>query len=780
MISKKKSFYGGIFAACIVAVILVANNTVPLHKANTQSSKTYIETILTPAEIGNNYKNDPYVRIHPSNVLYPLIRFVESLQHPRFGDGRFELGRKRVAELLAWGESIPSSPISIHKDPQETAHEINENRRAKWDTYLTLQATWESLLSDYMQECEYATDSHNSNLDQPWHLESILYAIRRDERLLLGSINNPGIAIKNRNYIYIISNATFSYCKQQLETIDYSTDPYTQNYLSPQSTAGEVKPFITVQSAPYATNVRLSVNNRPLTHQLQEGKAAWSRAMPFSLQTSDRTIQTQIQAEPITQLNRWEKAATHAVTTFETSITIPQDLLASRLLFSIANISPEVKAIQIWKDSELYNPIQNTNVQHTEFFPPYHLHSHQTSYKTILYELPNERVTTVHVRLAGMQSDTPIPKISVTALYRPSILLAGDVRVSTPDSYVSKVRQWISSHYKTLLGINALYVIILLALQNRFIKQALNNATTALLNTKTVFIYLLPITALLVLCDVLLTSKHVTIYLFVLAPFGLTLYILRPSGKTLSQHILILFILALLSFVAKQPATDALFRWGYLYLCAAVFFTSQNLVAKNPTLNFPSPIWHRLYTSILSFIRYAYTKIFHVPPKRTFDYLYNAFITSLILVICVSAVLLLRKLNAITANYNRIPTITNVELTDTYPGTIIVVRGEHFGWNTDQNSRIMSVYGDMHILDWKDTKVVFQIPPNTHPGKMWIQIGKYDVWFNEVKLLTSKQERINVISTGQKWREANDNYLKQLYDASAETKQLNGAPKQKP
>ncbi len=747
---RKKQFFIAILFACVFAALLAANNAIPLHQTTATTPATYIETVLPPAEISNNYKNDPYVRIHPSTVLYPAIRFVESLQHSPFSDLRFLLGRKRIAELLEWGETIPSNSISIHQDPQKTAQELNSKRRAGWKTYLTLQTTWESLLSDYMHECEYATDTQNQHLDQAWYLESILFAVRRDERLLLGRIENSALAITNRQYIYAISHATFSYCKQRLDSIGYATDEYRQNYLTPPTTSGHLTPYITTQSVPYATSIRLSANNANHTTRLREGNSAWQSTEPLPIKSDDRTINTRIGAEPITQQNEWTKKINHGTAINETSVTVPQDIRATRLLVTISDIPPSTKAIQIRKDSKLFNPVQNMYSNHTEFFPAYHLHTYKTPYKMVLYELPNERVDRVYVKLIQSPPNTAVANISITALYRPPILLAGTIHPIPHEGLITTTRKWFSQNSMALIIADFLIVVVLCAIYIRSVRQVLAQIWGHIFSRKNVFTYVVPTTILLIAADVTLTSKNIPIYRYVLVPFGIALYVLKPSGKTISQHIGLLFGLSLLGYLAKLPAAETLFRWSYLYMCFAFFFHSYNNTKSGSKSHLHDPLWYRQYMAIDRHIRRAYNKIFHVPVKKPSDFLHNTLIAFFVILASISLVLLVRKLNSIATNYNRIPSISAVEPQTIYPGTVVVIKGKSFGWNTDQNSRIMSVYGDMNILDWKDTRVVFQIPAAMRSGTMQIQIAKYDVWFNEVKLLTSEPASINVTATKQK------------------------------
>ena len=747
---RKKYCYIAILFACVFAALLVANNSIQLHQPTTVAPATYVETVLAPAEIANNYKNDPYVRIHPSTVLYPAIRFVESLQRSPYDDLRFELGRKRIAELREWGETIPSNPISIHQDPQKTAQELNSTRRASWKTYLTLQATWESLLSDYMQECEFATDTQNQHLEHAWYLESILFAVRRDERLLLGRIENSALAITNRQYIYAISDATFSYCKQRLDSIGYATDEYKQNYLAPPTTSGLLTPYMTTQSVPYATSVRVSTNNSSPTMLLQEGGHTWQGSEALMIKSDDRTINTRITAQPITQPNEWTKTINHGTAINETSVTIPQDIRATRLLITVSDIPPSTKAVQIRKDSKLFNPVQNTYSNHTEFFPPYHLHSYKTPYKMVLYELPNERVDRVYVKLIQSPPSTAIATINITALYRPSILLAGNIRAMPHDGLITAVRKWFSQNTMVLLIADILIVVVLCAIYIRTIRNILTQIGGFIFSRKNVFTYVVPITILLIAADVALTSKNISIYVYILAPFGIAFYVLKPSGKTISQHIGFLLGLSVLGYLAKLPAAEALFRWAYLYMGIAFFFHTYKTTKAVSKSHIHHPLWYRHYMAIVSHMRRAYNKIFHVPVKGSSDFLHNTLIIFFVILASIFVILLVRKINSIATNYNRIPSISAVEPNVIHPGTVVAIKGKSFGWNTDQNSRIMSVYGDMNILDWKDTRVVFQVPANAQPGTMQIKIAKYDVWFNEVKLLTSEPVSINVTSTKQR------------------------------
>lgn len=168
--------------------------------------------------------------------------------------------------------------------------------------------------------------------------------------------------------------------------------------------------------------------------------------------------------------------------------------------------------------------------------------------------------------------------------------------------------------------------------------------------------------------------------------------------------------------------------------------------------------------------------VFFFKPKSLHlkDLLVSAMKLFLFFVIILSTVKFNKYLTNITNKINQIPVVYKSEPTIVYHSIKVIIRGNHFGSNENDNVKLMSNYGEIMTQLWTDNKIVFAVPLEwpTSLVDVWIE-RKFFHLGKEIQVKT-KIQKFKVIPTSPFFTPDDELFFDQLIKLDEETKQING------
>jgi len=120
------------------------------------------------------------------------------------------------------------------------------------------------------------------------------------------------------------------------------------------------------------------------------------------------------------------------------------------------------------------------------------------------------------------------------------------------------------------------------------------------------------------------------------------------------------------------------------------------------------------------------------------------------------------------------PIIKTIEPDLVYKATKVVLYGKNFGWNKNDQLKLLSDNENIVTDLWTDTKIIFTVPLHWKPGYITLLIKKPITWDGEKITATSEKKTIKLLRRTGKMNKDDDAYFEQLKTLSPETLQING------
>lgn len=120
------------------------------------------------------------------------------------------------------------------------------------------------------------------------------------------------------------------------------------------------------------------------------------------------------------------------------------------------------------------------------------------------------------------------------------------------------------------------------------------------------------------------------------------------------------------------------------------------------------------------------------------------------------------------------PYITYLAPTLVYPSTVVIIKGENFGWKQQEKVRLKYVGGEILTSFWTDSKIIFTVPLHWKPGEVDIWIEKPTQWEGKIIRAKSKLQKIKVLPRGTAFTPDDDAFFQQIKKLDFEVRKING------